>query len=38
VVKDNNDDGERAKQIETGLTLAVLKTRIDFRSQRSEDG
>ena len=38
VVKNDNDDGERAEQIETGLALAVLKARIDFRRKRSEAG
>jgi hypothetical protein len=29
VIDDNNDDGERAEKIETGLALAVLEARID---------
>jgi len=29
VINDDDDDGERAKKIETGLALAILKARID---------
>jgi catechol 2,3-dioxygenase-like lactoylglutathione lyase family enzyme len=30
VVNDDDDDGERAKKIETGLAFAILKSRIEF--------
>jgi hypothetical protein len=33
VVKDDDDDGERSEQIETGLALAVLKARIYFEPE-----
>ena len=29
VINDHDDDGEGAEKIETGLTLAILETRID---------
>jgi hypothetical protein len=34
VIKDHDDDGERAEKIEAGLTLAVLKARIDSGTER----
>ena len=34
VINDNNNDGERAEKIETGLAFAILKARIDFKVER----
>jgi hypothetical protein len=35
MVNNHNDDGQGAKEIETGLALAIREARVDFRSQRS---
>ena len=34
VINDDDDNGERAKKIETGLAFAILKARIDFKVER----
>ena len=36
VIDRDQDDGEGAKKIETGLSLTIRETRIDFRRKRSE--
>jgi hypothetical protein len=31
VINDDDDDGERTEKIETRLTFAMLKARVDYR-------
>ena len=34
VINDNDNDGERAEKIETGLAFAILEARIDLKAKR----